>query len=294
MCYEIFTENRNREFLSDKNLKLRGYDFLAYSCYSSFKITHSIRKYMQIIQDGFSDLTKICLLRFKTHNLMLKNLSIGLSISELRFLDNHLSLLFKSIIQYDFYQALSNGKSLLVGEGNLSFSLSLALKLKNNHNIIASTFENHDELTDLTKDNAKHLSELGVNVMHGIDATKLDHSFKNIKFNKIIFQFPNAGSREPIDGQNPNYVLVKEFLEKAYLNLATLGSIIITCVDNDYYNNIFKLEELASVLGFDKPAKYKFDPENYPEYQHTMTHQEGSAIEQYKKFVTWEFKRCSN
>ncbi len=236
----------------------------------------------------------ICQLRFKVIDLVYKSLSMGLPISELKVIDDNLALLFKSLIQYNFYQALSNGESLLVGEGNLSFVLSLVLKLKNNYNIIASTFENQDELTDLAKKNAKHLRKLGVNVVHGIDATKLNHAFKNTKFDKIIFQFLNVGSREPIDGQNPNYVLVKEFLEEACANLAIGGSILISAVDNDHYNNIFKFEELALVLGFKKPAKYKFNPRAYPSYQHTMTHQEGNAIDQYIKFATWEFKRCSN
>jgi hypothetical protein len=89
-----------------------------------------------------------------------------------------------------------------------------------------------DKLTDLPKENAKHLKKLGVNVIHGIDTTKLDHSFKNIKFDQIIFQFPNVGSREPIDGQNPNYVLVKEFIEEAPTNLAIGGYALFSCLQN--------------------------------------------------------------
>ena len=128
----------------------------------------------------------------------------------------------------------------------------------------------------------------------GLTPQKLNYAFKNILFNKIIFQFPNVGSREPIDGQNPNYALVKKFLEEASANLVESGSIIISAVDSDYYNNIFKFEELANSFGFKKPIKYKFDPEAYPNYQHTITHQGGSVIDQYTKFATWEFKRCNN
>ena len=121
---------------------------------------------------------EICQLRFKTIDVAYKSLSTRLSISELKIIDNNLSHLFKSLIQYDFYQALSNGKSLLVGEENLSFILSLALKLNNNHNIIASTFENHNDSSDLNEENTKHLRKLGVNVMHGIDATKIKLRFQ--------------------------------------------------------------------------------------------------------------------
>ncbi|WP_395477388.1 hypothetical protein [Rickettsia endosymbiont of Pantilius tunicatus] len=38
------------------------------------------------------------------------------------------------------------------------------------------------------------------------------------------------------------------------------------------------------------PIKYKFDPKDYPEYSHTMTNQDESAIEEHSKFATWEFK----
>ncbi len=36
--------------------------------------------------------------------------------------------------------------------------------------------------------------------------------------------------------------------------------------------------------------KHKFDPRDYPEYEHTMTHQDESGIENYNKFATWEFR----
>ena len=43
-------------------------------------------------------------------------------------------------------------------------------------------------------------------------------------------------------------------------------------------------------LGISQPTKYKFNPKDYPEYEHTMTHQEESGIEDYSKFATYEFR----
>lgn len=48
--------------------------------------------------------------------------------------------------------------------------------------------------------------------------------------------------------------------------------------------------ELAEELKINQQAKYKFGPKYYPEYQHTMTHENVSAIDDYSKFITYEFK----
>lgn len=53
---------------------------------------------------------------------------------------------------------------------------------------------------------------------------------------------------------------------------------------------IFQFENLSKLIGLRPPIKYKFNPEEYKGYEHTMTHQDGSAIDQYSNFATWEFK----
>lgn len=71
--------------------------------------------------------------------------------------------------------------------------------------------------------------------------------------------------------------------------LTETGSILIITVDNEYYNNIFQFEELAKLLDL-KLVKYKFDPDEYKDYEHTMTPQDGSVIDKYTSFASWEFK----
>jgi hypothetical protein len=48
--------------------------------------------------------------------------------------------------------------------------------------------------------------------------------------------------------------------------------------------------EIAKELGIKIPIKYTFDPEDYPEYEHTMTNKDESGIDDYYKFSTYEFK----
>lgn len=110
------------------------------------------------------------------------------------------------------------------------------------------------------------------------------------EFDIIIFQFPRAGSREGINGVNASYILVKNFIISASYILKRSGVILITIVDSDFYNNMFRFVELAEGLGISKPVKYKFNPKDYPEYEHTMTHQEENGIADYSKFVTYEFR----
>jgi len=209
---------------------------------------------------------------------------------ELRYLDYELYILYKSITEYNFIPKIKEGNTLLVGEGNLSFTISLVKKLHFLPNIVSSTYEDYSELSEYAEFNAKLLKSSRVKVFHSIDATKLHKNFYPNTFDTIIFQFPHSGSREGIDGVNANYVLVKKFIISASYTLKRNGVIIITVVDSDFYNNIFRFDELAKALGINNPVKYKFNHKDYQEYEHTMTHQEESGIDDYSKFATYEFR----
>ncbi len=152
--------------------------------------------------------------------------------------------------------------------------------------IIASTYEDYSELCALGKHNVKLLKTLGIETRFSVDATKLHNIWGEGIFDTIIFHFPNVGSREPVEGHNPNYILVRDFIGSALKILKSNGVIIITAVDSDYYNNMVKFEGIAKLYSISKPIKYTFDPADYPEYQHTKTNEEESAIEDYKYFAT--------
>lgn len=64
----------------------------------------------------------------------------------------------------------------------------------------------------------------------------------------------------------------------------------ISVVDSPHYRGAFQFEEAAKIAGFKPPEIYKFDPNTFPEYEHTMTHQTGSALENHNKFSTFIFK----
>ena len=208
----------------------------------------------------------------------------------LLILEQKFFVLLKNLNKYNFIQNISNSSStLFVGEGNFSFSHSIAKQIQSRNNIIVSTNEFYSEITDLAKENVLKLKKLDIQTLFQLDATKLHKIFNNTKFEIIIFQFPNVASRESINGYNPNYILVKDFLISASKILTKNGTIIITIVDSEYYNNIFKFEKLSKILCLPKPKKYNFNLKDYPDYEHTMSHQDASILDNYNKFTTYEF-----
>ncbi len=60
-------------------------------------------------------------------------------------------------------------------------------------------------------------------------------------------------------------------------------------VDSPHYAGAFQFNEAAEIAGFQEPLAYNFDPNKYNGYQHSMTHQDESAIDGYNKFCTLVF-----
>jgi hypothetical protein len=202
------------------------------------------------------------------------------------------ALLRDQYIDFNIFDQVAKGQALLVGEGNLSFSLSLTQNPRVRPAFLtATTREASTHLSDTAKHNAKRLAQKGARVLHGIDATKLAQDFPRQAFQTILFQFPNVASREPIQGLNPNFVLVQRFLKSAKPHLVSGGRIIISVVDSPYYRGLFHFEEAAEQAGFPPPHVATFDPDDFPGYHHTMTHEEESAIDDYEHFASYIFTK---
>ena len=226
--------------------------------------------------------------------LIHKGLNLGLleEVGQLKHIDSHLMWLLHKTRSFDFVSAVAGGRTLLVGEGNLSFALSLAKNPKiTPSSIIATTYEPKTDLSAEAIANAATLRTLGVTVLHGVDATSLRKNLGSWLFYSVIFQFPHVGSREPIEGHNPNFILVRDFLVSAAAQLQYGGQVFITAVDTPHYRGAFQFDEAADIAGFQLPEVYPFDPNAFPEYEHTMTHQSGSALDDHHKFSTWVFRK---
>lgn len=163
--------------------------------------------------------------------------------------------LAKVAAKFDFTARMPMGSVLFVGEGNLSFALTMSRKPRvPASSILATVYEAEEDLTDTAYDNARKLLKLGCSVKTGVDATRLSDTIGKRQFRTIIFQFPNVASRDPRYGQNPNHVLVTRFLKTARNHLKPGGLVIISTVDSPFYEGAFKMEEAARKAGFAAPA----------------------------------------
>lgn len=202
---------------------------------------------------------------------------------------------FKYIIScksraFGFAEQITRGETLFVGEGNLSFALCFATRLDiAPQSLTATTYEDESELSATRRSNAEVLRILGARVVHGVDATALGAYFSNWSFETIIFQFPNSGSREPVQGRNSNGILVRDFLKGAALLLNECGKVIISIVDSPYYRGAFQMFDAAEEAGFASPEVYPFYPAQFPGYVHVNTNDEDSALSHHNKFCSYVF-----
>ncbi len=194
---------------------------------------------------------------------------------------------------FDFVSCARSGRVLLVGEGNLSFSLALARLVGSPvRGMTSTTFQGVAECTRETSRNAEALRKLGASVIASVDATNLEKWFNNLKFDLIIFQFPNVGSRSPLYGRNPNHVLVRRFLRSAAQHLRIYGKVAITVLNSPHYDGAFDVDDAARRNHYEIPVAYPFYFSDYPGYTHVKTNDDGTSVASSdSECVTYVFER---
>ncbi|KAF3638557.1 putative fructose-bisphosphate aldolase, cytoplasmic isozyme 1-like [Capsicum annuum] len=162
---------------------------------------------------------------------------------------------------------------LLVGDGDFSFSLCLANSFGSASNIVASSLQSHEEVIKMYKNgksNLEKLKALGGTVLHGVDATKMQHhsDLRNRKFDRIIYNFPHAGfhgSEENNHLIQMHKNLVGRFFGSAKKMLRVDGQIHVTHKISPPYDlwDLVGLGSRNSLICIDC-ADFKI--ENYPGY----------------------------
>ncbi|CAI9304037.1 unnamed protein product [Lactuca saligna] len=94
----------------------------------------------------------------------------------------------------------SNHQILLVGEGDFSFSVSLAMAFGSASNIVASSIDSYDYLIKNYKNakaNLDILREFGAQLLHVVNAVKMKNhtDLRKQKFDRIVYNFPHSGDR---------------------------------------------------------------------------------------------------
>ncbi|POO03687.1 ferredoxin-fold anticodon-binding domain protein [Trema orientale] len=92
----------------------------------------------------------------------------------------------------------SNHQILVVGDGDFSFSLSLARSFGSASNILPTSLDPFDVVIKKYKEaksNLENLKMLGTSPLYGVDATKMKRypELRMRQFDRIIFNFPHAG-----------------------------------------------------------------------------------------------------
>ncbi|CAH8392221.1 unnamed protein product [Eruca vesicaria subsp. sativa] len=90
----------------------------------------------------------------------------------------------------------SKQKILLVGEGDFSFTLSLARAFGSATNLTATTLDSQERNFKNGKANVEELERLGCNVVFGVNVhsmTAKPNFGGSATYDRVIFNFPHAG-----------------------------------------------------------------------------------------------------
>ncbi|KAK8705816.1 hypothetical protein V6N13_049405 [Hibiscus sabdariffa] len=167
----------------------------------------------------------------------------------------------------------SNHRILLVGEGDFSFSLSLANAFASASNICASSLDSYDVLKKKYRNAASNLGELeklGATLLHEVDATRMKRhaDLAKQKFDRIIFNFPHAGFYGKED--SPRMIrmhknLVEGFFRSASGMLRANGEIHVNHKTKTPFS-LWNLEKLASESSLVLVRCVDFNIQDYPGY----------------------------
>ncbi|KAF6153856.1 hypothetical protein GIB67_001089 [Kingdonia uniflora] len=167
----------------------------------------------------------------------------------------------------------SSHRILLVGEGDFSFSASLAMAFGSATNMVATSL---DPLGFLKENYMKAISNIGelksrgCIVLHRIDATKMaDNSLKGMIFDRIVYNFPHAGFTnrdKPREDQiREHQTLISLFMKNAKKMIKKDGEIHISHKSYGFFLE-WKIESLGSQNGLRVIEKSQFDLSDYPGY----------------------------
>ncbi|XP_042007510.1 uncharacterized protein At4g26485-like, partial [Salvia splendens] len=163
---------------------------------------------------------------------------------------------------------------LLFGEGDFSFSACLALAFGSAANIIATSLDSQAIVMmnyGNAMSNIEELRRRDGKVLHGIDATEMaNHELlRQLKFDRIIFNFPYAGLYKKSIPTESQLSLHREQVSKFLMNARSMiiesGEIHISHKTNNFHAD-FDVESFASSHGLRLIEAVAFKRGDYPGY----------------------------
>ncbi|KAI3681618.1 hypothetical protein L6452_36420 [Arctium lappa] len=167
----------------------------------------------------------------------------------------------------------SNHRILLVGEGDFSFALSLAVSFGSGVNIMATSIDSYDDVIrnyKSGKTNLDRLGSLGARLLFGVDACKMEFHIDLYlrKFDRIVYNFPHAGffGKEDDDGVIMMHrKLVCNFFKNASQMLRPNGEVHVSHKTKFPFDR-WNIEELAYQSSLKWVECVEFKLEDYPGY----------------------------
>ena len=163
---------------------------------------------------------------------------------------------------------------LIVGDGDLTFSLSLASALGGT-NLVATTFDIRRELYkkyEGVKTTIQQIEKAGGTVLHGVDATALDDTeelSKGRKFHRIVFNFPHIGGGTQEDVKL-NQELLREYFIQCLPRLHPKGEAHVTLRGTIFYES-WDVVGQAEMGGMRLARVEKFDTKKLMRYENKRT-----------------------
>ncbi|CAM0951908.1 unnamed protein product [Alopecurus aequalis] len=162
---------------------------------------------------------------------------------------------------------------LVVGDGDLSFSLSLATAFGSGENLVATSLDSYGALTKKygkAEMNITELKRLGATVLHDVDAKtmKLHSCLKMRRFDRIVYNFPHAGFKGKEDHLhviNAHKQLLHGFFANARHLLRPYGETHVSHKTGLPYDT-WDIEQLANDSSLIMVRKVHFSKEDYPGY----------------------------
>ncbi|KAG7377850.1 hypothetical protein PHYPSEUDO_010900 [Phytophthora pseudosyringae] len=165
---------------------------------------------------------------------------------------------------------------LVVGDGDFSFSLALAVFL-GGRNLVATCYDSKVDLKEKYSNallNCDALETAGAEVHFDVDATHLEKESwldEAQPFQAIVFNFPHLGGATEEDVAN-NQKLLRDFFysTRRYLH-PTRGQVLVSLRNTLFYNR-WKIQEQAAASGFKPKRTEVFDASIYSGYEPQRTH----------------------
>jgi methylase of polypeptide subunit release factors len=160
-------------------------------------------------------------------------------------------------------------------------SLARQVQPQQAQNIVATSYDSEAEVTskyNAARNNISELRNRQVQVLHQIDATQIDPSLG--PFSSIVFNFPFVEGPRGAQQVERNAQMIQKFFLSAVNALEDGGKIFMTT--KQHWLARFTPEFLCNwaglILDDQKPSgKVKFNPDNFPGYEHRETHQDAAA-----------------